>query len=88
MEEPMKPWQHMPQQRQQQIQVQVDLKKDIVVCECGGIGLLMPGAFLPKNQPLISAEPQVFAANVILCNTCGQRLFPPFTTAGDIKEAS
>lgn len=85
-----KPWQMMPQPRpQQQIQVQIDLKKDIVVCpDCDGIGLLMPGAFLPKNQPLIGTEPQVFAANIILCNQCGKRLFPPFATAGDIKEAS
>lgn len=83
----MKPWQHMPQPAPKQIQVQIDLKKDIVTCNCGGIGLLMPGAFLPKNQPLVGQEPQIFAANIILCNACGERLYPPFTTAGDIKEA-
>ena len=83
-----KPWQNMPQPRQQQIQVQVDLKKDVVVCpDCEGIGLIFNGAFMPKNQPLIGQDPQLVGAPVVLCNQCGKRLFPPFQTAGDIKEA-
>ena len=84
-----KPWQNMPQPSTRQIQVQVDLKKDIVICsDCEGIGLIFQGAFLPKNQPIIGADPQLVAAPVVLCNQCGKRLEMPFSTAGDVKEAS
>lgn len=83
-----KPWQNMPQRGPQQIQVNVDLKKDIVICpDCEGIGLIFNGAFLPKNQPIIGTDPQLVGAPVVLCNQCGKRLFPPFQTAGDVKEA-
>ena len=79
---------HQMNHRQQQIQVQVDLKKDAVICpDCDGIGLIMQGAFLPKNQPIIGVDPQLVAVPVVLCNQCGKRLIPPFQTAGDVKEA-
>lgn len=75
-------------QRTQQIQVQVDLKKDVVICpDCGGVGLIMQGAFLPKNQPIIGTDPQIVAVPIVLCNQCGKRLEPPFQTSGDVKEA-
>ena len=82
------PYRMQPQRPPQQIQVQVDLQKDIIVCpECDGIGLLMNGAFLPKAQPIVGAEPQVVNVPLILCNQCGKRLLPPFRTAGEAKEA-
>ena len=85
----MKPWQHMAAQNPRQIQVQVDLKKDIVICpDCDGLGLIFQGAFLPKAQPLVGHDPQLIAAPVVLCNQCGKRLEVPFSTAGDVKEAS
>lgn len=72
--------------RQQQIQVQIDLQKDLVVCrECGGIGILFQAAFLPKSQPLVGSEPQIFPAPVILCHRCGQRLVAPFQRAEDAE---
>ncbi len=83
----MKPFSQM-NHRPQQIQIQVDLKKDCVICpDCDGVGLIMQGAFLPKNQPIIGSDPQVVSVPVILCSLCGKRLEPPFSRAGDVKEA-
>jgi hypothetical protein len=84
-----KPWANMPQQRTQQIQVQVDLKQDAVICpDCDGIGLIMQGAFMPKyNAAAIGTDPQLVAVPVVLCNQCGKRLMPPFQTAASVKEA-
>jgi len=84
-----RPWSNQPQRAPQQIQVQVDLKKDCVICpDCDGIGLIFQGAFLPKHNPAaIGTDPQLVAVPVILCNQCGKRLEPPFQTVCAVKEA-
>ena len=72
------------------VQVQVDTEKDIIICKgCGGIGLLFSVAFLPKhNLAAIGSKPEIIAAPILICNTCGQRIKEPFTRAGDVKEAT
>jgi hypothetical protein len=71
------------------VQFQVDTEKDIIVCKCGGIGLLFNVAFLPKhNIAAIGAKPEIIAAPILICNTCGQRIKEPFTRVGDVKEAT
>ena len=86
-------WQDQPQRMQpqrQQIQVQVEIEKDIIVCPgCGGLGLMFNAAFLPKhNIAAIGAKPELIAAPILVCNSCGSRLKEPFLRAGDVKEAS
>lgn len=84
------PWRMPPtnSKPQHQIQVQVDLKQDILVCPCGGLGLIFNAAFLPKFTGVVGEHPQVVGAPVVICNVCGQRLTEPFIRAGDVKEAS
>ncbi len=79
----------MNQSRQHQIQVQIDIEKDMLVCACGGIGLIFNVGFLPKhNIAAIGAKPEVVAAPLLICNSCGQRIKEPLLRAGDVKEAS
>lgn len=88
---------HVPaMQPKMAVQVQVDTEKDIIVCQhrigiskpCGGIGLLFNVAFLPRhNIAAIGSKPEIIAAPILICNTCGQRIKEPFTRAGDVKES-
>jgi len=84
-------WQAQPTRQQQpkaQIQVQVNIDEDIVVCQCGGLGLVFQAAFLPKhNIAAIGSKPEIVAAPILVCNVCGQRLKEPFRRAADIQEA-
>ena len=74
-------------QPQMQAVVHMD-KKDMLVCACGGVGLIFQAAFLPKHSMVVGAKPEIVPVVIILCSMCGRPLEPPFTRAGDIKEAS
>jgi hypothetical protein len=79
----------MSQPSRHQLHVQVDPEKDMIVCTCGGIGLIFNVGFLPKhNIAAIGAKPEIVAAPVLICSECGKRLKEPFLRAGDVKEGS
>lgn len=53
-------------------------KGDMIVCKCGGLGLVMAVGFLPEHSVLVGSRPAVAAVQSLVCNSCGQLIEPPF----------